>query len=160
MIVTEHGVKDDMKSTLGYASSFGSGIFSWASVKQCSVALSTAEAEYVSAAEATTQAMWLRFMLFDFGEEQVEATPLLCDNTSTITMSKNPMFHQKTRHINIRYHFIRDAIQDGTIELKYCKTEEQLADIFTKALPKDRFECLRAAFGVKSAKHLEGSVDV
>ncbi|KAM1689141.1 hypothetical protein EV2_037740 [Malus domestica] len=154
------GSLDDMKSTSGYAFSLGSGVFSWASVKQCSVALSTAEAEYVSAAEATTQAMWLRFVLSDFGEEQVEATPLLCDNTSAIAMSKNPVFHHKTRHINRRYHFIRDAIQDGTIELHYCSTEEQLADIFTKALPKDRFEYLRTALGVKSAKHLEGSIEV
>ena len=75
-------------------------------------------------------------------------------------MSKNPVFHQKTRHINRRYHFIRDAIQDGTIELNYCRTEEQLADIFTKALPKDRFEYLRPALGVKSVKHLEGSIGV
>ncbi|CAN6720242.1 unnamed protein product [Malus baccata var. baccata] len=154
------GSLDDMKSTSGYAFSFGSGVFSWASVKQCSVALSTAEAEYVSAAVATTQAMWLRFMLTDFGEEQVEATPLLCDNTYAIAMSKNPVFHQKTRHINRKYHFIRDAIQDGTIELHYCRTEEQLADMFTKALPKDRFEYLRDALGEKSAKHLEGSIDV
>ncbi|TQD95392.1 hypothetical protein C1H46_018987 [Malus baccata] len=104
--------------------------------------------------------MWLRFVLTDFGEEQVEATPLLCDNTSAIAMSKNPVFHQKTRHINRKYHFIRDAIQDGTIELHYCRTDEQLADMFTKALPKDRFEYLRDALGVKSAKHLEGSIDV
>ncbi|KAM2943575.1 hypothetical protein COP2_026742 [Malus domestica] len=75
-------------------------------------------------------------------------------------MSKNPVFHHKTRHINRRYHFIRDAIQDGTIELHYCSTEEQLADIFTKALPKDRFEYLRTALGVKSAKHLERSIGV
>ncbi|KAM1185318.1 hypothetical protein FF1_014602 [Malus domestica] len=126
-----------MKSTSCYAFSLGSGVFSWASVKQCNVGLSTAEAEYVSAAKSTTQAMWLRFVLSDFGEERVEATLLLCDNTSAIAMSKNPVFHHKTRHINRRYHFIRDAIQDGTIELHYCSTEEQLADIFTKALPKD-----------------------
>ncbi|KAM1251313.1 hypothetical protein ACFX2G_034427 [Malus domestica] len=154
------GSLDDMKSTSGYGFSFGSGIFSWASVKQCCVALSTAEAEYVSVAEATTQAMWLRFVLFDFGEEQVEVTPLLCDNTSAIAMSKNPVFHQKTRHINKRYHFIRDVIQNGTIELSYCSIKEQLADIFTKALPNDRFEYLRTALGVKSAKHLEVSIDM
>ncbi|CAL2235093.1 unnamed protein product [Prunus armeniaca] len=82
-----------MRSTSGYAFSFGSGAFSWASVKQHSVALSTAEAEYVSASEATTQAIWLRFMIEDFGELQTEATPLMVDNTSAIAMTRNPVFH-------------------------------------------------------------------
>ncbi|CAL9019344.1 unnamed protein product [Prunus brigantina] len=111
------GSEDDMRSTSGYAFHLGSGVFSWASVKQSSVALSTAEAEYVSAAEATAQAMWLRFVLSDFGEEQVSATSLLCDNTSAIAITKNPVHHHKTRHINRRFHFIRDALQDGEIDL-------------------------------------------
>ncbi|BBH08934.1 transposable element gene, partial [Prunus dulcis] len=94
------GSEDDMRSTSGYAFTLGSGMFSWASIKQNTVALSTAEAEYVSAAEATSQAKWLRFVLEDFGEEQVEGTPILCDNTSAIAMAKNPVHHQKTRHIS------------------------------------------------------------
>ncbi|BBN70008.1 transposable element gene, partial [Prunus dulcis] len=142
------GSEDDMRSTSGYAFNLGSGAFSWASIKQSSVALSTAEAEYMSAAEATAQAMWLRFVLSDFGEEQVEPTQLLCDNTSAIAISKNPVHHHKTRHINRRFHFIRDALQN----------EVQLADIFTKPLARDRFEYLRKALGVISAQHLEGSV--
>ncbi|CAL9023435.1 unnamed protein product [Prunus brigantina] len=154
------GSQDDMRSTSGYAFSFGSGAFSWASVKQHSVALSTAEAEYVSASEATTQAIWLRFVLEDFGELQTEATPLMVDNTSAIAMTRNPVFHQKTKHINRRYHFIRDALQDGVVDLRYCKSEEQVADIFTKALPKDRFNYLRGLLGVKPVNNLEGSVEV
>ncbi|KAI5324559.1 hypothetical protein L3X38_033632 [Prunus dulcis] len=152
------GSEDDMRSTSGYAFNLGSGVFSWASIKQSSVALSTAEAEYMSAAEATTQAVWLRFVLSDFGEEQVESTQLLCDNTSAIAISKNPIHHHKTRHINRRFHFIRDALQNGEIDLLYCKTEEQVADIFTKPLARDRYEYLRKALGVISAQHLEGSV--
>ncbi|KAI5348776.1 hypothetical protein L3X38_001663 [Prunus dulcis] len=101
---------DDSKSTSGYAFSFGSGVFSWASVKQNCVALSTAEAKYISASEATAQAIWLRFVLEDFGELQIEATPLQCDNTSAIAITKNPVFHQKTKHIDRRYHFIKDAL--------------------------------------------------
>ncbi|CAL9010923.1 unnamed protein product [Prunus brigantina] len=81
------GSEDDMKSTSGYAFTFGSGVFSWASVKQQCVALSTAEAEYVSASEATAQATWLRFVLEDFGEMQTVATPLNCDNTSAIAIT-------------------------------------------------------------------------
>ncbi|CAL2266202.1 unnamed protein product [Prunus armeniaca] len=153
------GSEEDMKRTSGYAFSFGSGVFSWASVKQHSVALSTAEAEYVSAAEATSQAIWLRFVLEDFGEEQTTATTLFCDNTSAIAMSKNPVFHQRSKHIRRKFHFIRDAIQDGEIDLIYCKGEEQIADIFTKALPKDRFSYLRSLLGVKSVSNLEGSVE-
>ena len=107
------GSVDDSKSTSGYAFSFGSGVFSWASVKQNCVALSTAEAEYISASEATIQAIWLRFVLEDFGELQTEATPIHCDNISAIAITKNPVFHQKTKHINRRYHFIKDALQEG-----------------------------------------------
>ena len=95
-------------STSGYAFSFGSGVFSWASVKQNTVALSTAETEYVSASEATTQAIWLRF-----DEMQDDATPLFCDNMSAISMAKNVVFHQKTRHINRQYHSIRESLKEG-----------------------------------------------
>ncbi|CAL2234198.1 unnamed protein product [Prunus armeniaca] len=154
------GSVGDCKSTSGYAFTFGSGVFSWASVKQNCVALSTAEAEYISVAEATTQAIWLRFVLEDFGELQTEATPLHCDNISAIAITKNPVFHQKTKHIDRRYHFIKDALQEGVINLEYCPTNEQLADIFTKPLAKDRFNYLREMLGVKSAQDLKGSVEL
>ena len=153
------GSEEDMKSTSGYAFSFGSGAFSWALVKQHSVALSNAEAEYVSAAEATSQAIWLRFVLEDFGEEQATATTLFCDNTSAIALSKNPVFHQRNKHSRRKFHFIRDAIQEGEIDLVYCKGEEQIADIFTKALSKVRFSYLRSLLGVKSVSNLEESVE-
>ncbi|KAM1012444.1 hypothetical protein ACFX15_041792 [Malus domestica] len=154
------GSIEDSKSTSGYAFSFGSGVFSWASVKQSCVALSTAEAEYISASEATAQAMWLRFVLGDFGELQTEATPLQCDNTSAISITKNPVFHQRTKHIDRRYHFIKDALQQGIIDLIYCPTKEQVADIFTKALPRERFNYLRDKLGVVSAQSLKGSISV
>ncbi|KAI5338824.1 hypothetical protein L3X38_018096 [Prunus dulcis] len=154
------GSVDDSKSTSGYAFSFGSGVFSWASVKQNCVALSTAEAEYISAAEATTQAIWLRFVLEDFGELQADATPLQCDNTSAISVFKNPVFHQRTKYIDRRYHFIKDALQQGIVDLVYCPTKEQVADIFTKALPKDRFNYLIDKLGVVSAQSLKGSISV
>ncbi|KAI5322684.1 hypothetical protein L3X38_031756 [Prunus dulcis] len=119
------GSVDDSKSTSGYAFLFGSGVFAWASVKQNCVALSTAEAEYI-----------------------------------TIAITRNPVFHQKTKHIDRRYHFIKDALQEGTVDLIYCPTNEQLADIFTKALAKDRFCYLREKLGVKSAHNLKGSVEI
>ncbi|KAI5328461.1 hypothetical protein L3X38_027858 [Prunus dulcis] len=106
------------------ASLLARGAFSWASVKQHSVALSNAEAKYVSAAEATSQAIWLRFVLEDFGEEQATATTLFYDNTSATAICKNPIFHQRSKHIRRKFHFIRDAIQEGVIDLVYCKGEE------------------------------------
>jgi len=148
------GSEDDNRSTSGYAFSFGIGVFSWSSMKQNTVALSTAEAEYVSASEATAQAIWLRFVLDDLGEMQAEATPLFCDNMSAISMARNPIFHQRTRHINRKYHFIREALQEGVINIQFCRSEEQLADIFTKALPKDRFKHQKLKLGVKPVNSL------
>ncbi|CAL8115627.1 unnamed protein product [Prunus armeniaca] len=153
------GSEDDSRSTFGYAFSFGNGAFSWASVKQNIVALSTAEAEYVSASQATSKSIWLRFVLDDFGEMQTEATLLFCDNMSAISMAKNLVFHQRTRHINRRYHFIREALQEGVIELKFCRSEEQLVDIFTKALSKDKFNQLRLKLGVKPISSLGEAVE-
>jgi hypothetical protein len=123
------GCVDDMKSTSGYAFSLGSGVFSWSSKKQQSVAQSSAEAEYVSAALATSQAIWLRRILEDIGEKQEDAVHLHCDNKSAITMAKNPVYHSRTRHIAIKHHFIREAIEEGEVELKFCRSEEQVADI-------------------------------
>jgi hypothetical protein len=148
------GSEDDNKSTSGYAFSFGIGVFSWSSMKQNTIALSTAEAEYVSASEATAQAIWLRFVLDDLGEMQAEVTPLFCDNMSAISMARNPIFHQRTRHINRKYHFIREALQEGVINIQFCRSEEQLVDIFTKALPKDRFKHQKLKLGVKPVNSL------
>ncbi|KAI5349763.1 hypothetical protein L3X38_002652 [Prunus dulcis] len=112
------------------------------------------EAEYVSAAEATSQAIWLRFVLEDFGEEQTTATTVFCDKTSAIAMSKNPVFHQRSKHIRRKFHFIRDAIQNGEIDLVYCKGEEQIADIFTKALPNDRFSFYLGCIGTVTLQYV------
>ncbi|BBN69407.1 hypothetical protein Prudu_927S000300, partial [Prunus dulcis] len=143
------GSQDDMRSTSGYAFCFGSGVYSWASIKQHNVALSTAEAEYVSASEATTQAIWLRFVLEDFGELQTDATPLMVDNTFAIAMTRNPVFIKRP-----------STSTDGVMDLRYCKSEEQVVDIFTKALPKDRFNYLRGLLGVKPVNNLEGNVEM
>ena len=133
------GCADDSKSTSGYAFSLGSGIFSWASKNQATVALSYAKAEYIAAAFAISHVIWLRRILGDIGGKQNEVTTLFCDNKSTIAMSKNAVYHSRTKHINIKHNFIKEAVEDGEVKLKYCKTEEQVADIFTKALPKEKF---------------------
>ncbi|KAL0425548.1 UNVERIFIED_CONTAM: Copia protein [Sesamum radiatum] len=149
------GSVDDMKSTSGYTFSLGSGIFSWASKKQATVAQSSTEAEYIAAAATSNQAIWLRRILEDIGEKQQEPTTIYCDNKSAIAITKNPVQHSRTKHIDIKYHSLREATTRGEIELKYCSTEEQLADIFTKALPRNKFEELRMKIGVYH-KHIKG----
>ncbi|KAL0392757.1 UNVERIFIED_CONTAM: Retrovirus-related Pol polyprotein from transposon RE1 [Sesamum radiatum] len=146
---------DDMKSTSGYTFSLGSGIFTWASKKQATVAQSSAEAEYIAAAATSNHAIWLRRILENIGEKQEEPTTIYCDNKSAIAITKNPVQHNRTKHIDIKYHSLREATTRGEIELKYCSTEEQLADIFTKALPRNKFEELRMKIGV-CHKHIKG----
>lgn len=143
------GSSDDTKSTSGYAFSFGCGVCSWASKKQETIELSSAEAEYVSLTMATKQAIWLRRILDDLGEKQKEATTLFCDNKSAIAMSKNPVYHGRTKHINIKHHFIRQMVEDGEIEVKHVGTKDQVADIFNKALPKDKFVYFRELMGMQ-----------
>ncbi|KAL0344258.1 UNVERIFIED_CONTAM: Retrovirus-related Pol polyprotein from transposon TNT 1-94 [Sesamum angustifolium] len=128
---------------------------SWASKKQATVAQSSAEAEYIAAAATSNQAIWLRRILEDIGEKQEEPTRIYCDNKSAIAITKNPVQHSRTKHIDIKYHSLREATTRGEIELKYCSTEEQLADIFTKALPRNKFEELRMKIGV-CHKHIKG----
>ncbi|KAL0455831.1 UNVERIFIED_CONTAM: Retrovirus-related Pol polyprotein from transposon RE2 [Sesamum latifolium] len=137
------GSTDDMKSTSGYTFSLGSGIFSWASKKQATVAQSSAEAQYIAAAATSNQATWLRRILEDMGEKQEEPTTIYYDNKSAIAITKNPVQHNRTKHIDIKYHSLREATTRGEIELKYCSTEKQLADMFTKALLRNKFEELR-----------------
>jgi hypothetical protein len=137
-----------MKSISACVFNIGSGSVSWSSKKQGVVALSTTEAEYISASECACQAIWLRKMMGDLLHEQTEATPILCDNSSAIFLSKNPAFHSNTKHISIKYHFIRDLAEDNQVKLQPVKTQEQLADIFTKALSNEQFCYLRERLGV------------
>jgi hypothetical protein len=111
---------------------------SWSSKKQTSVALSTAEAEYVAAGHCCAQLLWMRQTLRDFGYN-LNKVPLLCDNESAICMADNPVEHSRTKHIDIRHHFLRDHQQKGNIEVFHVSTENQLADIFTKPLDKQTF---------------------
>jgi hypothetical protein len=97
----------------------------------------------------------LRRILEDIGEKQEDAVHLHCGNKSTIAMAKNPVYHSRTRHIAIKHHFIREAIEEGEVELKFCRSEEQVAGIFTKALPKEKFQQFREALGVQE-QHIKG----
>eukprot|EP00253_Pinus_taeda_P003275 PITA_03275 len=117
-------VEDDRKSTSGYVFHMGSGAISWASKKQPIVALSTAEAEYVAAIAVACQAVWMRRMLRSLGHEQEKATVIFCDNRSAIALSKNLVFHKRTKHIDTRFHYIKELVSNGEIVLEHCRTQE------------------------------------
>ena len=127
----------------------GSKSISWSSKKQATVALSSSEAEYISATSAACEAVWLRRILQDLRQDTEDPTTIHCDNMSAIAMTRNPVFHSRTKHIEIRHHFIRELVEKQEIELQFCKTGEQLADIFTKALPTDKFLHFRRQLGVQ-----------
>jgi len=144
------GSIDDMRSTSGFCFNLGSAIFSWSSKKQDIVAQSTAEAEFIAATAAMNQALWLQKLLRDLQMEEEEATEISVDNQAAIAISHNPVFHGKTKHFNIKLYFLREVQKNGEVKLIYCKSENQLADLFTKPLPVSRFEFLRQRIGVCS----------
>eukprot|EP00253_Pinus_taeda_P025350 PITA_25350 len=139
---------DDRKSTSGYVFHMGSGAISWASKKQSIVALSTAEAEYVAATATACQAVWMRRMLRSLGQEKAKATMFFCDTSSAIALSKNSVFHKRTKHIDTRFHYIRELVSSEEIVLEHCRTQEQFPDILTKPLDQKSFEFFRKCLGI------------
>jgi hypothetical protein len=137
----------DRKFTSGTCQFLGFYLVSLSSRKQSSVAQSTTEAEYVAAASCCSQLLWITYTMSDFGEEYTHV-PLQCDSTSAISVAKNPMLHSKTKHIEVRYHFLRDNVEKGKIALIHVPTHDQLADIFTKPLDQATFARLRGELGV------------
>nr|GFA01493.1 retrovirus-related Pol polyprotein from transposon TNT 1-94 [Tanacetum cinerariifolium] len=126
------------KSTSGRGQFLGEKLVSWPSRKQDCTALSTAKAEYVSLSAYCAQVLWMRTQLTDYGSH-FNKIPIYFDSKSAIAISCNPVQHSRTKHIDVCYHFIKEHVEKGTIELYFVKTDYQLADLFTKALPADRF---------------------
>ncbi|GJR86496.1 integrase, catalytic region, zinc finger, CCHC-type containing protein [Tanacetum coccineum] len=131
------GCLDTRKSTSGGIQFLGDKLVSWMSKKQNCTAMSSAEAEYVALSASCAQVMWMRTQLQDYGFNY-NKIPLYCDSQSAIAISCNPVQHSRTKHIHTRYHFIKEQVENGIIELYFVRTEYQLADMFTKALPEDR----------------------
>ena len=125
----------------------GRSLVSWSSKKQNFVALSTAEAEYISVGNCCAQLLWMRQTLLDYGIS-FDQVPLLCDNKSAVKIATNPVQHSRTKHIDIRHHFLRDHVSKGDITMGSVGTEDQLADIFTKPLDESRFCKLRNELNV------------
>jgi hypothetical protein len=139
---------DISKSTTGVAYFLGSSMISWQSQKQKVVALSTCEAKYMAVTVAACHGIWLARLLGDLRSTIVEGVELKVDNQSALALMKNPVFHDRSKHIRTRYHFIRQSVEEGDIQLGYVCSQEQLADLLTKALPKARFKELRAKIGM------------
>jgi hypothetical protein len=132
------GCPIDRKSTSRICQFLGSSLVSWSSRKQSSVAHSTTEAEYVATTSCCSQLLWITYTLSDFGEE-CSHVPVMCDSMSAISVFKNPVLHSRTKHIEVRYHFLRDNVEKGNIDLIHVPTKKQLADILTKPLDQATF---------------------
>ncbi|RVW56960.1 Retrovirus-related Pol polyprotein from transposon TNT 1-94 [Vitis vinifera] len=132
------GDPTDRRSTTGYCFLLGSSLISWQSKKQTFVARSSTKAEYRALADTTSELLWLRWLLKDLGVSTSSATPLYCDNQSAIHIAHNDVFHERTKHIEIDCHFIRYHLLHGALKLFSVSSKDQLADIFTKSLPKRR----------------------
>ncbi|XP_020699126.1 uncharacterized protein LOC110111549 [Dendrobium catenatum] len=133
---------DDRKSISGYCNYLGNSPISWQVKKQTTVARSSTEAEYRSLAAEAAEVIWLRRLLEDFHTPQTTPTIIYCDNTSAIALANNPIYHARTKHIDVDCHFIRDSIHAKHVTVHHICTDDQTADIFTKSLPINRFKTI------------------
>ncbi|KAG6401917.1 hypothetical protein SASPL_138785 [Salvia splendens] len=146
------GDNDDRKSTSGYVFYMGDTAFTWMSKKQPIVTLSTCEAEYVAATFSVCHAVWLRSLLAKLGWSQNEPTTICVDNKSAIALSKNVVFHNRSKHIDTRFHYIRECVANQEIQVEYVKSQDQIADIFTKPLKFEDFIKIRTLLGARNDK--------
>ncbi|KAI3672915.1 hypothetical protein L6452_39017 [Arctium lappa] len=141
------GANIDIKSTSGGCQLLGARLVSWQCKKQTTVSLSTTEAEYIAAASCCYQVLWIQNQMLDYGVTFLH-TPIFIDNSSAISIVNNPVKHSKTKHIEIRYHFIRDCNEKKLIQVAKVHTENQFADLFTKAFDVGRFTFLVTSVGM------------
>lgn len=141
------GCRIDRKSTSGSCHFLGNCLVSWFSKKQNAISLPTTETKYVAASAYCAQLLWMKHTLNDFGLTY-DNMPIFCDNTSAINSTKNPIQHSRTKHIDIKHHFIRDLVQKGESCIDYVCSKDQIADIFSKTLPLDQFAYLRSKLDI------------
>nr|GEZ97214.1 retrovirus-related Pol polyprotein from transposon TNT 1-94 [Tanacetum cinerariifolium] len=143
------GCQDTRRSTSGSVQFLGERLISWSSKRQKSDTISSTEAEYIALSGCCAQILWMRSPLSDYGLV-FNKIPMYCDNKSAIALCCNNVQHSRSKHIDIRYHFIKEQVEQGVIELYFVITEYQLADLFTKALGRDRIEFLTNKLGMRS----------
>jgi len=145
---------DDHKSTSGYVFFMGNTTFSWLSKKEPIVTLSTCEAEYVAASWCACHAIRLRNLLSKMELKQPGATMIQVDNRSTMELAKNPVNRERSKHIDVRFHFIREQVKKGSVKLVHVTSQDQVADIFTKPLPKILFEKYKKMIGMMDGRSI------
>ncbi|KAG6524466.1 hypothetical protein ZIOFF_014375 [Zingiber officinale] len=143
------GDLDGRKSTSGMAFYFNESLVSWNSQKQKTVALSSCEAEFMAATTAACQALWLRSLVSELTGEEPKPVTLFVDNRSAIALMKNPVFHGRSKHIDTKFHFIRECVEKGQIMVEFINTGEQRADALTKALPGVKLAAMRQLLGIR-----------
>ena len=142
------GDLDKRKSTTGYVFTLAGGAVSWVSKLQTVVALSTTEAEYMAATQACKESVWIQRLLEELGHKQEKIT-LFCDNQSALHIARNPAFHSRTKHIGVQYHFVREVVEDGCVDMQKIHTTENLADVMTKSINIDKFIWCRSSYGLE-----------
>ncbi|GKE13492.1 retrovirus-related pol polyprotein from transposon TNT 1-94 [Tanacetum coccineum] len=147
--VDHAGCQDTRRGTSGSAQFLGDKLVNWSSKKQKSIAISSTEAEYIALSRCCAQILWMRSQLTDYGF-QFNKIPLYCDNKSAITLYCNNVQHSRAKHIDVRYHFIKEQMENGIVEPYFVRMKYQLADIFTKPLPRERFNFLIKKLGMRS----------
>jgi hypothetical protein len=140
---------DDRRSTSGYIFMTNNCAISWKSKKQTTVALSTMEAEYIAISDAVKEVLWLNKLKKEISHDSKSVISLFVDNQSCLNFAKNPGQHSRAKHIDIRYNFVKEAVQSKEVDLRYCSTENNIADALTKPLTKERFEKHCNAMGMK-----------
>jgi hypothetical protein len=140
---------DDRRSITVYAFIMANGAISWNSKKQPTVALSSTEAEYMAASQATKEATWIRKLLDSLGLAKPEAMLIYGDNQGSIALAKNPTGHGRTKHIDIQHHFIREKVNGGEIQFEFCGTENMIADVLTKGLPQEKHNHCVKGLGIQ-----------
>jgi len=147
------GDLEKRKSTSGVVFFLNGNVVTWTSQKQRVVSLSSCEAEYIAAASSACQGVWLTRLIADLTGEKMQKFRLLMDSRSALELSKNPVYHERSKHIDARYHYIRECVADGIAEVEHIGTDKQLADILTKPLGRVKFVEMRQQLGVGSVCH-------
>jgi hypothetical protein len=150
------GDNDDQKSTSGYVFHFSTGPLVWSCKKQKVVSLSTTKAEYHGTIHAGTKAVWIHQLLGELGFPVQTSTTIYCDNQSAIQVVDNPVSHSKMKHVELHAHYLRQLVHENIVSLVYCRTDDQVVDIFTKPLSEARFIKLHTMLGLQEAAIMGG----